>query len=204
MKHIRTTIATFVASTLILTSASASVTIQIQSAGWGDATTTGVNGMTWGIVINSAGGAFDPGTLTALETALLGFDPNPIANPSAVQLIGATNLYFARAQLDTAQGGPGVGFANGFMELTRLDYSGPVGPTDAYGLLWLPAGDGPVAPGAAFGFQDLGQTLPGDGLTTPIIPSTPGLTNGTVIPEPSTLGLVGLVGLVAMIRRRRA
>ena len=194
----------FAAALLLLTAgARASVTFQINSAGWGDATTSGVNGMAWGIIISSDNAGFGGSFLSDLSSALVDFSLPALGNPSTPVQIGSTGYYFARATTDTSSSGPPT-FANGYMGTANVNLTAPVGSGDPVGLLWFPSG---TSNGSAFGFQNLSMTMPSDGSTETGISTTPGLATNTIgvagVPEPGrvVLALLGLLGLT--LRRRR-
>ena len=176
----------------------ASVTLSINKAGWGSASADGVNGMTWGLVVDSSGATFGGAVLTDLATLLQDFVVPAIASPANPVQIGTSNYYFARAQANTASGPPPT-FLSGLMNTVQLNLVGDVGTGDAAGLLWLP---GTTAAGQSFGFFDLSTTLPSDAAT--ISPSSVAgrATNVIGVPEPSRAVLAGL-GLLGLFFRRR-
>lgn len=194
----------FAAAFLLLTAgARGSVTLQIKSAGWGDATTSHVNGMAWGIIISSDNAGFGGSFVSDISSALVDFSLPALANPSTPVQIGSTGYYFARATTDTSNSGP-LNFVDGFMDFANVNLTSPVGAGDAIGLLWFPTD---TSNGSAFGFQDLSMVLPSDGSTVTDISTTPGLATNTIgvagVPEPGRvmLALLGLLGLT--LRRRR-
>lgn len=192
-----------VAAASLVSSASAVVTVNIKSSGWGDSSTAGVNGMTWGLLVGSNGADFSGQFLSDLSTGLLGFEAPTIANPATgVHVFG--DYYFVRALSDTTGSGPPL-FESGYMNDVRFSLDSNVSEGDNYALLWLPNGDGTVSAGDAFGFQDLSRTIPSDGTTTANIGGTPSLAEFNVVPEPSTYAAIaGLVVLgFAVVRRRR-
>lgn len=199
----KTIIRYFAALTLIASAANASVTLQINSSGWGDASSAGTNGMAWGIIISSDNAGFGGSFLSDISSALIDFTVPALANPADPVQIAGTNYYFARGTTDTSNSGPPT-FTDGYMGFANINLNSPVGAGDAYGLLWFPTG---TSEGSSFGFQDLSLALPSDGSTVTDISTTPGLATNTIgvagIPEPSRmiLAMLGFVGL--MFRRRR-
>ncbi len=195
----------YLAAALVLLTASAraSVTFQINSAGWGDATTSGVNGMAWGIIISSDNAGFGGSFLSDISSALVDFSLPDLGNPSTPVQIGSTGYYFARATTDTSSSGP-PSFTNGYMGTANVNLTAPVGSGDPIGLLWFPSG---TSNGSAFGFQNLSMVMPSDGSNETNISTTPGLATNTIgvagVPEPGRvmLALLGLLGLT--LRRRR-
>lgn len=194
----------FAAALLLFTAgARASVTFQINSSGWGNATTSGVNGMAWGIIISSDNAGFGGSFLSDISSALVDFSLPALGNPSTPVQIGSTGYYFARATTDTSSSGP-PSFTNGYMGTANVNLTAPVGTGDPIGLLWFPSG---TSSGSAFGFQNLSMTMPSDGATETGISTTPGLATNTIgvagVPEPGRvmLALLGLLGLT--LRRRR-
>lgn len=189
----------FTASAL---SALATVNISIKSSGWGDATTLGVNGMAWGLVINSAGATFSPTIIDTLKSELLGFAVPGTANPSTPVQIGTSDLYYAAAATLTMNSGP-PSFTDGYMFQAVFYLTAPVSTGDAYGILWFPDSSGTLAVNDSFGFTDLSATLPADGWTIDAPASTGTLANYSVIPEPAVAMLVGMAGLASVALRRR-
>ena len=178
----------------------ASVTYGIKTSGFGDSSTVS-NGLIWGLVVDSSSSTFS-GTATAdLAAALVGFSVPAIAATSTPTQIGSSDYYFIRSQADSSSSGPPT-FASGFFNTVKFDLSSPVGTTDAVGLLWL--GDGTTANGDSFGFQDIGNTLPGDGadITSGFTASGALASNVIGVPEPSRAVLAGL-GLLGLFFRRR-
>lgn len=188
--------------------AHASVTIQIDTAGWGDETSSNVNGLAWGIVVDSngsgTGGSFTGGFIDSLAAALDGFALPGTAPVNSGVLI-FDEYYFVQAQDLTTNSGPAAGFTDGYMNLLGSNLDANVSAGDDYGLLWFSVGTGTLGSSDFFGFQDLG-VLPSDGSS--INPgTTPGQTlNAIGVPEPSTYAaLSGLLALSwVMLRRRRA
>lgn len=187
---------------LFVSNGYSSVTVQINSSGWGDSDTTAVAGMAWGIVVASDGSSFG-GTAEfggVLESILNGFAMEDFATPSVPTQIGATSYYFLRAQSNTTTTGP----LQGHMASVQFDLDSEITTGDAFGLLWFPSGDGVVSIGDSFGFQDLNETIPPDGFTTDPIGGSPGLATFNVVPEPSTYAAIaGLMVLGFAVARRR-
>jgi hypothetical protein len=184
----------------------ASVTLTIGTGGWGNATTSNVTGMDWGIIVDTSGGNFS-GASASLQTALLGFSIPSNATPATPIEIGNTSYYFALAQTQTQVGGPGDGFVNGLMNTDNFALTSPVASGEHMGVLWF--GSNTTTAGSSFGFQALGgaNTVPADNSTiTTGITSSPGLAaySITAAPEPSRtlLAFLGL-GLCLMRRRRK-
>lgn len=185
--------------------AKASVTLTVGTAGWGNNTTTNVNGMTWGVLINSSGSSFDGNTISTLQSALQGFSiPALPTGASTPVQIGTTGFYFAEAQSLTSSSGPPT-FTNGYMGTDQFNLTG-VSSGNAFGLLWF--SEGTTTSGSHFGFQiPTGiNTLPSDGSTiTSGINTTPGLGSYTIgaAPEPSRVILAALgLGFIFLRRRR--
>jgi len=207
MKTSRLTLLPLIALTVLFTGglSNASVTLTVGSSGWGSSSTTSVNGMTWGILVNTSG-AFNGSTVSTLQTALQGFSlPALPTGASTPVQIGTTGMYFAEAQTLTSSSGP-PSFTNGFMNTDQLNLTG-VSSGNAFGVLWFPTGT--TTNGSSFGFQvPTGtNTLPSDGSTiTSGITTTPGLASYTIgaAPEPSRAILAALgLGLISLRRRRR-
>jgi hypothetical protein len=207
MKTPRLTLLPLVALIVLITSGltKASVTLTIGTSGWGDSTATSVNGMAWGILVNTSG-SFNGSTISTLQSALQGFTiPTLSASVSTPVQIGSTGLYFARAQSNTSNSGPPT-FTNGFMFTDNFNLTG-VSSGNPFGVLWFP--EGTTTSGSHFGFQvPTGtNTLPSDGATiTSGIGTTPGLGTNTIgaVPEPSRAILAAFgLGLIALRRRRR-
>jgi hypothetical protein len=208
MNSIRTKILQLAVLTVLFSVglANASVTLTIGTVGWGNSTTTGVNGMPWGILVNTSG-AFDGNTVGTLQSALEGFSIPSTANPSTPVQIGSTGFYFAKGQDLTANGPPNTSFAPGFMNTAHFNLTG-VSSGNPFGVLWF--SDAATTAGSHFGFQiPTGtNTLPSDGATTTVgsINTTPGLGSYTIgaAPEPSRVILTALgLGLITLRRRRR-
>lgn len=206
MKSIRTNILQLAVLTALFSVglANASVTLTIGTSGWGNSTTTGANGMPWGILVNTSG-AFDGNTISTLQSALQGFTIPSTANPSTPVQIGSTGFYFAEAQSLTANGPPPT-FSPGFMNTANFNYTG-LSSGNPFGVLWF--SDAATTAGSHFGFQiPTGiNTLPSDGASiTSGINTTPGLGSYTIgaAPEPSRVILTALgLGLITLRRRRR-
>lgn len=196
---------TLVAGTILCCTANtqAAVTIEVETVGYGDENTDNVNDMAWGLLIDSSSGTFPSLVTDILAEQLLGFTPPPTATTSTPTQIGTSSLYFVRAESDTFAGPPPT-YTNGYMDIARFGYTGPVDSGDALGLLWLPTGNAELQAGDSFGFQDLGTTVPSDGSTVNVSSSaSPDRANFTVVPEPSAALLALLGGLALFLRRRR-
>lgn len=207
MKSIRTNILQLAVLTALFSVglANASVTLTIGTVGWGNSTTTGVNGMPWGILVNTSG-AFDGNTVSTLQSALEGFTIPSTANPSTPVQIGSTGFYFAKGQNLTANGPPPT-FSPGLMDTANFNYTG-LSAGNPFGVLWF--SEGTTTAGSHFGFQiPTGtKTLPSDGATITFgsINTTPSLGSYTIgaVPEPSRVILTVLgLGLITLRRRRR-
>lgn len=194
---------------LASSSAVASVTIQIDTAGWGDNLSTEVNGMAWGIIVdsdgNASGGDFTGTFLSDLATALDGFTLPGVAAVNSGVLV-FDEYYFIQSQSLTSNSGPSAGFTDGYMNTLGANLDSTVTSGDDYGLLWFSSGTGTLGSSDYFGFQDIG-TLPSD--SSVINPSsTPAQATLQVgaVPEPSTAAaLAGLMALgYVMVRRRKA
>lgn len=200
------------ASFVLLVSANATVTINIKTAGWGDASAA-ANDLAWGILIDtdgaSFGGDFSGSFLTDLGAALNGFTIPSVTGAggfgSGTSVFDEYVFVSGRA-LTTPSGPPTPGLA-GYMNDLGTNLGSGIDASDDYGLLWFSTGTTTLTTSDTFGFQDLG-TLPADGATI-----TPSTTAGfatsaiTVVPEPSTYAAIaGLVvlGFTAVRRRRRA
>lgn len=183
----------------LVSSAHGSVTLSINTGGWGSDGADSVNNMPWGVIISSDGAGFGGTALDDLAAALEGFVIPAIASPSSPVQIGATNFYFARAQTDT-QTGPPPTFTGGLMNSAQFLLGTEVTSNDPVGLLWFPTD---TSAGSPFGFYDLATTLPSDGGTLQPASVASRATNVIGVPEPSRALLLGmaLVGLV--VRRRR-
>ncbi len=207
MKSTKINILQLVALTALFTAgfANASVTLTIGTAGWGNSTTTGVNGMTWGIIVNPSGALNNTTTVSTLQTALQGFTIPSSASPSTPVQIGTSGLYFAEAQSQTANGPPAA-FPPGYMNTDNFNLTG-VSAGNSFGVLWFPTNTTTV--GSAFGYQipTRTPTLPSDGSSISSgINTTPGLASYTIgaAPEPSRAILAALgLGFISLRRRRR-
>jgi hypothetical protein len=196
------TISLFVA----LVTANATVTINVQTAGWGDGSAA-ANDLFWGIVVDTNGsvngGDFGGTFLTDLGAALNGYVLPSVSGgfASGVSIFDEYELVAARTL--TAQGGP-PSFAAGYMNDLGLNLDGNVSAGDDYGLIWFSTGSATLGTSDTFGFQDFG-TLPSDGSTISN-GGTPGLALNAIVPEPSTYAaLAGVFALgYVMVRRRRA
>jgi len=207
MKSPKSNILHLVALTTLLTVgfANASVTLTIGTAGWGNGTTTGVNGMTWGIIVNPSGALNNTTTISTLQTALQGFTIPSTVSPSTPVQIGTSGLYFAEAQAQTANGAPPT-FPAGYMNTDAFNLTN-VSAGNSFGILWFPTNT--TTAGSKFGYQiPTGiNTLPSDGSSISSgINTTPGLATNTIgaAPEPSRAILAALgLGMIALRRRRR-
>lgn len=187
------------------TALNASVTIQIDTAGWGDESTSAVNDLAWGIIVDSngsaTGGDFTGSFISNLSSALNGFTLPGVAPVNSGVLI-FDEYYFVQSQSLLSNSGPSAGFTDGYMNTLGVNLDANVSSGDDYGLLWFSIGTGEVSNSDFFGFQDIG-VLPSD--SSVISPATtPGLTTNAV-PEPSAYAaLAGFCALGwVMIRRRR-
>jgi len=181
--------------------AQATVTININTSGWGDNNSSGVNGLAWGILVDSdtsaVGSSFDGSFLDDFSAALDGFAiPNVsgfggVATPTLVY----DEYYFIPGNSITVNGGPPFGFADGLMESLGASLDLNVDSGDDYGLVWFSTGVGTLGSSDFFGFQDLG-VLPSDGSTIDPV-TTPGLANNAIgVPEPSAFA--AMAGLMAL------
>jgi hypothetical protein len=190
-----------------LGAASATVTINVQTGGWGDASAA-ANDLFWGIVVDTdgsgTGGDFGGTFLADLGAALDGYTLPAVSGgfASGVSIFAEYELVAARGL--TAVGPPPF-TPTGYMNDLGLNLTGNIGASDDYGLIWFSTGSVTLGTSDTFGFQDLGN-LPGDGNT--VNPATtPGLAlNAITVPEPSAFAaLAGLCALgYVMVRRRRA
>jgi hypothetical protein len=191
-----------------LAAANATVTINVQTSGWGDASAA-ANGLFWGIVVDTdgagTGGDFGGTFLADMGAALDGYTLPSVSGgfASGVSIFYEYELVAARGL--TAAGGP-PSFGVGLMNDLGLNLTGNISSGNDYGLIWFSTGSTTLGTSDTFGFQDLGN-LPSDAAT--ISPgTTPGLALNaiTAVPEPSTFAaLAGLCALGAvMVRRRRA
>lgn len=181
----------------------ATVTIQINSAGWGDDQGTGGDvGLVWGIVINSNGVTFDANTSDLLASELVGFIVPGFQTPSDPISIGTSGLRFARAQTNSGLGLPPTSVPGNFAQ-ANFSLTNGVDTEDAVGLLWFRTGTTSIGQGTSFGYVDLQGTVPADAQTVVrgqgITPTT---MQFTTVPEPAALGL-GLFGLSGLLARRR-
>ena len=185
--------------------ANATVTINVNTSGWGNASAA-ANSLFWGIVVDTdgsgSGGDFGGTFLADLGNALEGYTLPGVSGgggfASGATIFNEYELVAARGL--TANGGPPT-FAVGLMNDLGLNLTGNIGAGDDYGLIWFSTGTGTLGSADTFGFQDFGD-LPSDGSTISN-GGTPGLALNP-IPEPATYALLsGFLGLGYVMFRRR-
>lgn len=186
---------------MLAIAAQASVTIQVNTAGWGDNSSANVNNMAWGIVVASDGGDFTGSFTSDIASVLNGFALPGVAPVNSGALI-YDEFYFIQSQSLTSNSGPAAVFTDGYMNTLGAELDATITAGDNYGLLWFTVDTGTVGTSDFFGFQDIGS-LPSD--SSSINPATiPGLATFSVVPEPSTFAaLAGVFALGAVVLRRR-
>jgi hypothetical protein len=194
----------------VFATAHATITININTTGWGDNNSAGVNDLAWGILIDSdtsaTGGSFAGSFSADLAAGLDGFVLPSVSGFGGTA--AATNVfseyYFIQSNSLTVNGGPAYSFADGLMESLGGIYDANVNAGDDYGLIWFSKGTGTLGSSDFYGFQDLG-VLPSDGNTIdPVTTSGQSLT-AIGVPEPSAFAAITAImtlGFV-MVRRRR-
>lgn len=189
----------------------ATVTLNIKTSGWGDDTSTSVNGLAWGILVDTdgsgTGGNFSGSFLSDLSSNLNGYTIPAMSgtgNFSSGSVI-FDEYYYVAGRAETSNSGPPTN-TDGFMDDLGITYGTEITSSDDYGLVWFSLGASSTL-GASdfFGFQDIGN-LPADGAT--VSPTTtPGQTL-TAVPEPAAYtllaGCLGLGWVVTRRHRRRA
>lgn len=183
---------------------SASVTVVVDTSGWGDgsiANGTADNNMPWGLLINTLGSTFDGSETATLSRELIGLVIPNFAEPSNPVAIGNSQYAFVRA-ISNSEGNAAV---SGYFDqvVLNLNVAG-VTSGDAVGLIWFNPGTQVVATNSTFGFQNLNQVLPADSTVADGgFGGSPTTMQYQTVPEPGLLGLTGLAALGLLRRRRR-
>ncbi len=187
---------------LIAVSATASITISPNVAGFADSFGSVQNGMNYALVFNTNDSlvSFSPGRYDA-------FDINTSGQFLTVGGVATDDFYvFGNSIGITAQGGPGVGFANGFAgTLSNIPY-GTLVSGDQFGVIWFESNS--ATAGDNYGFiTDAGLVSPGDsGVATfdTVLDNSVKTASFTVVPEPSHIAaLFGFLALGVVLWRRR-
>ena len=187
----------FISLVLLLSVAAlnATVTLQIRTQ-LADSSGAATNDMYWGILVDSTNDGFavtSTGDMTAFNFTTDGIYGND-------SFFVGSNLTL----LAPPYGGNGVA-AN----TNPITLSGNVTAGDSFGIFWTDKTGGSGVDGDSYGFASAtGAVLPDDGSTTPfdtIFTGDPYTAQGSIVPEPSTLGLLsGIFALGAVLLRRRA
>lgn len=177
-------LAGFAAFTL---SATATVTLQINSAGF-EGESGQLSGITWGIVVDNGGDGFDVGLYEGGGWSLV----------NDAILTGSDDDFYYTGSVT-----PGGGFVTTAAGVTDS-------PGNQFAVIWFQSGIDPgatPAPGQTYGFYtEALWTMPAPGSASPF-PATgvPGDAGDFVfqgVPEPS-IALLGALGVFGLIRRRR-
>ena len=172
----------------------ATVTLQIRTQ-LADSSGVATNGMYWGILVDSTDDGFavtSTGDINAFN-----FTTNGVYGNDSY-FVGSNPTLFA-----PPYGGTGVA-AN----TNPITLSGNVAAGDSFGIFWTDKPGGSGVDGDSYGFVSVsGAVLPDDGSTTAfntVFTGDPYTAQGSIIPEPSILGLLsGIFALGAVILRRR-
>lgn len=188
-------------STLLLLNLvhSQSVSIIVQTSGFGDHTGTPTNNMAWGVIIDTNNLGFDFVSEGNLQ---------PFSIPTFQTLVELDNgYYFFRANDNTSSSGPPL-FSDGFMNIISLlpvspnSLAGDVATGNPFGLLWFPSSSASI--GDSYGFLDPSAVLPPSGTDVDLSGTlSANAATFTVVPEPSTYAaIVGVLALAFVGFRR--
>ena len=180
---------------LIVASLNATVTLQIRTQ-LANSSGTATNGMYWGVLVDSTDDGFavtSTGDITAFD-----FTTNGVYGNDSFFVGSSTTV------LAPPYGGTGVA-AN----TNPITLSGDVSAGDSFGIFWTDKAGGSGVDGDTYGFVSVsGAVLPNDSNTTAfdtVFIGDPYTAQGSIIPEPSILGLFcGFFALGAVMLRRRA
>ncbi len=182
---------------LIFATLNATVTLQIRTQ-LANSDGVATNGMNWGVLVDSTGDGFavtSTGSINAFDFA---------SNGS----YGNDDYFIGSSTTVTVPGGDfaGTGVATNTNQITL---SGNVSAGDSFGIFWTDKSGGSGVNGDSYGFVTAtNAVLPSDGNTTPfnnVFTTDPYTAEGSIVPEPSTLGLLsGVFALCAVTFRRRA
>ena len=180
---------------LIVATLNATVTLQIRTQ-LANSSGVATDGMYWGVLVDGTGDGFEvtpTGTIDEFDFASNGTYGN--------------DSYFVGSNTTTS-GGP-FGSAGVALNVNSIPLSGNVSTSDSFGIFWTDKASGSGEDGDSYGFISVtGSVLPSDGSTTAfntVFTGDPYTAQGSIIPEPSILGLFsGVFALGAVILRRRA
>ncbi len=188
--------------------AQATVTVQIQSGNFANASNVATNGMPYAIVVSTVDSSFSPGLYDAFDVSSVGAGGGKLLTIGGVE---TDDWYTFGSALNSTQAGPPPDFFTGYANqvstifINADDSNSPITSGDAFAIIWFADGNGNEGSGYGF-YENANLLVPNQGATTNFsadVGNSLKSADYSLVPEPSAYAAVLGLAVLAFVHVRR-